>query len=647
MTSATSRQTRITLLGLFALALGLYLQGLHGGFLFDDFVNIVDNEAIRQFDGSLTRLSLAAFSSDSGPLGRPLSMASFAVNFYFTGMNPAGFKLINILIHLVSGVLAYRLALLLIPTLITAQSTRITPAHARLLALFAAGAWLLHPLHVSNVLYVVQRMNLLAVLFLFAALLCYAHARQRLIEGLHGWALPISGFFGFGLLAVFSKENGVLLPLLAFVIELFCFRFVAADRRIFLALKSFYTLALLLPTLVGITYLLIHPEWLHSGYALRDFDLAQRLLTQCRVLWHYLLWTFVPNPHWMGLYHDDIPLSAMLFKPSTTLPALLGLAGLIALTWRCRRSHPGISFGIAWFFAGHALESTVIPLEMVFEHRQYLPMLGLFIGAASCFSTGVMNRPLLAGSLALLLIGALATATAQRCHTWGEPLRLAMTTASDHPQSARSQYDAGRILVDGRKGDANIKEGLEQARPYFSRAMRLDSSYVHPVSSLLMTYQQQPQVPPELVLELAQRLRGAPRLSPLPLILLIKTAAAGQLALKQDDVRLLVNAALENKSLTRFVHGLLLTNYGNYLYEATDDHQEAINVTLAAVGLEPRSPLFQLNAAFLAQRLGEATLAQRHLEIANAMDTGRTYTTEILDLRKKITTMRAPAISNP
>ena len=642
-TQLAPHRIALALSSLLTITLAVYLRGLFGGFQFDDYPNIVENEFLLLAGSSWQSWWDAAFSSGAGLLRRPVSMLSFAINAHFNGMDPVVFKLFNVLIHLANGLLAYRLALLLIPQL--ASRTRQDQArslHPQIAAWLIAAAWLLHPLQVSNVLYVVQRMNLLAAFFTLAALLCYTSLRLRQ-QTLGGYQpLRLLGLAVFTVLAVLSKENGALVPAFILVIELFCFRFGAMRRRDALAVRWGLLLVVVVPALLALAYAVYRHDWMLAGYAIRDFDLTDRLLTQARMLWHYLLWSLLPNPHWMGLYHDDIPYSTQLTTPWSTLPAIIGLAGLLYAAWRFRQSRPGLSFAIAWFLAGHLLESTVLPLEMVFEHRQYLPLYGILLGLVASLSWPVQQGPrALALAASALLLLSLALLTAQRSWTWGDPVRLALATAQDHPDSPRSLYDAGRVLVEQQHPESEKAERLNIARIHLAKAMQLSPGYVHPAVTMAMTYQADGIVPPALLTEITQRISQTYLLSPLPELLLIRTAAAGRLKISPEAMAGIVEAMLANKSVDALTRGLVLSNYGNYLARYANDPQAAIAVSLAAIEIEPRYALFQLNAAYLAERLGQAEIAIQHLRNAELLDVTGIYQIEITTLRSKLESQTA------
>ncbi len=184
-----------------------------------------------------------------------------------------------------------------------------------------------------------------------------------MLRGEPGLLVAISGLLAFGLLATLSKENGALIVAYAFVIEAVCFRFRDTSSGTAVSIRAFFAIFLAVPLLALAGFIACHPAWVTSGYEVRSFTLIERLLTEPRVLLHYLLWIFVPLPSLMGLYHDDIPLSTGLLTPPTTLAALVFFIALAVIAWRTRlalamaRFCFGLVFGgpcdgIHYFFAG-------------------------------------------------------------------------------------------------------------------------------------------------------------------------------------------------------------------------------------------------------------------------------------------------------
>ncbi len=614
----------------------VYLPAVHGGFVFDDFPVIVNNPALRAAaNGSGDWLTIA-LSSDTGPLRRPLSMLSLGLNAAMFGMSPVAFKAANLAIHLLTALLLFAFA-----RCVTAQRLGVS-ASARLAtypALFAAVVWMLHPLNLSSVAYVVQRMNELASLFTLAGLLCYARARRRSVTGESTVVRALGGLCLFGLLAALCKENGALIVGYAFVTELTVFRFKGTgnDTRV---LRGFYWLALGLPAMLCVVYFATHPTWLAGAYAHREFTLAERLLTQGRVLWAYLLWIFIPNPAWMGLYHDDIAVSTSLMAPPTTLVALAGLACVAATAIALHRRYPAYAFAVGWFLLGHSLESSVLPLELVFEHRNYLPMAGLLIGiaiAVARWAQGSTKRSRVAVQAALLATLACATLTAARARDWSDPLRMALADAAHHPASARSQYEAGRaIVIDGAKQGRRARAD-DDALPYFDRAASLDKVQLHGLIASLLIHAGRGPVDPTQIAELRRRLTALPRYNfATPFLDMLVTASTDPLSLSAQDVSSLVEAALANPRMPPKIRALVLNNYGAYQFNVLHAPQAAIALTVAAAAEEPANPYFQLNLAQIAWTMRDAPRANRYLQEAQRLDVTHIHAAQIAALHAKI-----------
>ncbi len=626
------------LAAIMALCIGAYINGLFGGFQFDDYPNIVNNNLLQAVDGSQYHWWLAALSSDSGILRRPISMLSFAANIYWLGMNPVAFKIINLVIHLLNAALIYRLSLWLLPYLRSSQAASATAERTKTVALLVTALWMLHPLHVSNVLYIVQRMNLLATLFILIGLYCYVAGRRRSMESKGGLLLAFSGLAVFGLLATFCKENGVLAVLYAFVIEVVCFRFRGADPGTRKSVVTFFLLILALPLTLFFIYLLIQPEWLANGYSGRGYTLAQRLLTEPRVLMHYLQWILIPLPSQMGLYHDDIPLSTGLFSPISTIVSISVLVAAMLLAWKVRNRAPAVTFAVAWFLAGHALESTLLPLEIVFEHRNYLPMAGLLLGMIAAAGQMVEERAYKVSWIVLVVpVVIVSGLTADRSHDWGDPIRLARVTANNHPDSPRSLYDAGRAIIISAEAAGILDDSSrEKALPYFQRAMTLDKIYVFPATSAMITGYHGKEIPKSAIDDLEFRLRKMPLFQATPFLMLLTSIGNGTVLVVPEDVERLVTAAMENPSANQAARAMILNNYGRYLFVVRHDAQSAVSLTLAAAEMAPGNPFFQVNLVRLALALGQPDIAAIHLKQAEDWNVAGIYTKDIEALRLQI-----------
>lgn len=486
--------TRLTLFAALLVLLGglIYWQGLAGPLFFDDRPALTANDLV-QIDGTVwDEWRTAALSSNSGALRRPLSMLSFAANHAAAGgFVPAQVKATNLLIHIGIAVLLYYL----FQSVITCLPLVFDVRTGRLLALTAAGIWLLHPLNVSTVLYAVQRMAQLSALFEVAGLLVFMHYRQRwahagasvgevLAAGL--WLLLLTA------LAILAKESGALLPWLIIVLEVCIFRGAWAGRP-HRGLQVAGLALLLLPLALVLLLLAFTPESFIGGYARREFTLEERLLTQARLLWRYLGWIVFPNINDMGFQHDDIPLSSGLFSPPTTLLALLAWPVLLVVALLLRRRYPLLLLAVLFFLVGHSMESTVIPLEMVYEHRNYLPgMLVCLAIAAAIVLPASRSRRLsvwypVAGVLTILSLLLFI-----RVHAWSDELTLSRTNLAQHPESSRSNYFyANALLRHYRRGDERgltekeRSEALLLSRHYFERMYQTNN---RDVAALVMLF---------------------------------------------------------------------------------------------------------------------------------------------------------------
>jgi len=443
--------TELTLAGVAAalvLTLLVYWPGLDGPFLLDDTTSIV-NTWLAEPDWDAVRHTLA--HNTSGPLGRGVSVLSFMLSGLLHGPEPWGFKFHNLLLHLAIGGALFWYLRCCLPLLQPVADQRRLLLAAGLTTLF----WLLHPLLVSTVLYAVQRMTQLAVLFTLLALLAQHAARIRPRADwryvLYGWVLfPLCG-----LLALLSKETGVLIPLYVVVSEVLVHRtdlaLLRRERRHLVWLLVFVAV----PLLLGSAGLVLMFDTV-ADYSNRNFTLGERLLTQLHVVAHYVQMILLPRLSGMGLYQDDFPVTSGFDLPTLLLCVLL--LGTLAAIWLLRRRQPVLAFGLALFVVSHLLESTFIPLEMVFEHRNYLAAAGLLlplVHALVMLETPAL-RPL-RGLLALMFV-LLLILTTSRVQEWRSQDMLINIAVQEHPQSSRTRTEYANYLFNN--GRSN--EGLEQ-----------------------------------------------------------------------------------------------------------------------------------------------------------------------------------------
>jgi hypothetical protein len=453
-----------------AVTLLIYFPGLYGDFEFDDMSNIVNNEAL-EID-SLTPANIFQASmagGTAGPLKRPISMATLVVNRYLTGLDPFYMKLTNVVIHILNGISLFFLTWLLLRAHYAKQHQQVAKETIFWLAFAISALWTIHPLALTSTLYIVQRMTSISAFFTIWGLISYVIARQRMQSTGSGIALLLTSFVTFLALGAFSKENGLLLPIFTLVIEVTFFRFQTHSKTHRVFIVGFYTIVLALPFLVASIWLLFNSNWLLSGYHMRPFNLTERLMTEARVIWFYLRLIVVPDISQMGIYHDDIPLSHGPFSPWTTLPAIVGLVTLGIGAWLLRHRLPVFSFGVLFFLAGHSMESTIIPLEITHEHRNYLPMFSIIFAAVFYLLDGQRNPSSLKSRYVFISFFILlsATATYVRAGYWGSLGEHSLMEARNHPGSGRALYQAGRM-------NWKLALAVPEKREYFFQAARED-----------------------------------------------------------------------------------------------------------------------------------------------------------------------------
>ena len=422
----------------------VYWVGLRGPLLLDDHYNL---EVLQRWLQGETPLRAVLFDGRSGMFGRPFAMASLALSAWLGGYAPFAFKLGNLLVHLLTGGLVFALV-----RRIALCDPRMA-GRAGIVAALVATVWLLHPLNAGTVLYAVQRMAQLSVLCMLAGMWFYLAMRDRITTRSHHRTAVAMLFFGIPLLLVagfLSKENALLLPALCLVLELGCYRDTTRPP----AIKAFFGTCLALPFLLGVALLAINPARITSGYLVRDFDWQQRLLTQARALCDYLWKILAPNPPSMGVYTDDYAISTGLLSPPTTLVAILVLAAVTLAAWQLRKRIPALFVGWGIFLVGHAIESSVLPLELYFEHRNYLPMVGVLYAAVGLAVAGgdalgkAGLRPGHIGAvLAVGVVALLAFGTHGRARVWSSPETLAISAVTSHPQSLRANMALVKVAL--------------------------------------------------------------------------------------------------------------------------------------------------------------------------------------------------------
>ena len=330
---------------LFVLVAAAYVPGLHGPFLLDDRENLMALPAMKMATLSHESVRDAFFAWGEWYPHRGIARVSFALNYYFAdrSFESFAFKVTNLVFHLLNGLLIYWLSVLLLRRYALVARPPSTQAGwsamQSYLPLLVTALWLLHPIQLTGVLYVVQRMTSMAALFVLLGLVLFVLGRTRYESRRPlAMALMFAGLAGGVVLGFLCKQNAVLLPFFAFLVELFFFSRQALPRPAKRRLYGFYALTVGLPAVMAVAGLAFAWETIAEGYVHRDFTPWERLLTQSRVLFFYLRLIVFPHIGAFGLYHDDIVLSTGLLDPWTTLASVLAWLVLVALAlWGVRR----------------------------------------------------------------------------------------------------------------------------------------------------------------------------------------------------------------------------------------------------------------------------------------------------------------------
>jgi hypothetical protein len=432
----------------------VYLGTIDHPFHFDDRENI-SNESFLQISSlSFDELKKAVFESTNR--NRPVANISFALNYYVHGLDVTGYHVVNIIIHLFAGIMLYYFI---------SETLRIYPIKDKFgkpgyIAFFTALIWMVHPLHTQSVTYIVQRMNSMAAMFFIMTLLFYVKARlttERFKKILFFTVSFIASVLAFG-----SKQNTATLPLFILLYEWYFFK----DLNLKISKQQIIWIAVLACLFGFVLYFFLGSSplsRLFPDYGGRSFTMAQRLLTQPRVVLHYISLLFYPAPGRLNLDYN-FPLSYSLLSPPITIIAILVITGMLGLAIYTARKNRLYSFCILWFLGNLVIESSTIPLEIIFEHRTYLPSMMAIFFLVILLHRLVKNKKMLVVCLvSVALLFSYWTHT--RNKVWKDELTLWTDNQKKSPNKARTNLYLGLIYSD--------KDRVDEAIPVLQKALFL------------------------------------------------------------------------------------------------------------------------------------------------------------------------------
>ncbi|WP_353572269.1 tetratricopeptide repeat protein [Candidatus Albibeggiatoa sp. nov. BB20] len=426
--------------------IGVYGHTLDVPFYLDDFSSIQENPIIYQWQGTIKELWQFA------PM-RTVGYLSFALNYQVHQFQVDGYHIVNISIHVLASLAVWGLLLGLVRT--PALKDQLSPAAQLWLPLITALFFALHPLQIQAVTYVVQRLASLAALFYILGMMAYVYARltSNILPRL-SWISLLIVCMSLGIL---TKQNTATLPFSLLLMELV---FFPHHLRRLLIIGG-----VAMASLVGI-WVMLALAFQYNPFSLQAMEALTKettaisresyLATQFNVLWTYIKLFFYP----VGMQIDyDYPITETLFNPQTLL-ALAGHLTLLIIGFFSLRRWPIIAFGILFYYLSHAVESSVIPIrDVVFEHRTYLPNLGLF---ALCAWVLVVQVPRwLDRNTAILLVLAitmtLGTMTWMRNQVWRNPIALWQDNVEQSPSKKRAWVILGKHLIQAERPQEGIK----------------------------------------------------------------------------------------------------------------------------------------------------------------------------------------------
>ena len=550
MSSAGKAYRLLWILPFILLGFGVYSNAIQVPFYFDDMQNIVENPAIRLTDFSFANLIKAG--ADSPIKNRPVAYISFALNYLIHQYDVGGYHVVNIVIHILTSVLLF----FFFRVTLTATTINKNIKYPEWAAFFAALLWLVHPIQTQSVTYVVQRMNCLAAMFFVLSLLLYIHGRltKKIIFSI----ISFTGCFVSWLLAITSKEIAATLPFFVLLYEWYFFQ----DMSLAWLKKQRMYLAGLFFLLLLLVYVFIGPDPINSvlgGYRYEDFNLTQRVLTQFRVIFIYLGLFMVPIPSRLSLEHDLV-ISQSLFVPPTTIVAILAVTGLFIAAMLVAKKHRLFSFAVLWFLGNLLIESSIIALELIFEHRMYLPSMFLcLLLSILCFR--YLGKWLAVGVLVFIVLWCSVWAF-ERNATWKEPITFYKNIVENAPGNWRANYNYGVYLYKASR--------YEESIPHLQKTIELEPRH-------LVAYQE---------LGLAYTMNGE------------------------------YEAALQQFNIVRQVTPFSSELYKNigFLYLKKGDKEKALVHYMKAVSLAPENIDAQLRTGYLYANLGNYRAAIEHLK---------------------------------
>ncbi len=457
----------------------------------DDFHSFIHDPSVRNSNLSIN--DIIALGNTKFGLYRWIPMMTFSLDNIVGGGELTNFHLTNIFIHISNFLVIFLFIFKLLDFVGKNSASENDSLNPLDISIWVASIWALNPVQTNAVTYIVQRMTSLATFFSIASLLFYVLGRSLIrdqkstsIKSIFYYLMCAIGFF----LGMMCKENAAIVPLLILLTETWFFHTNLVDTiKCFSRKHWVWTCAAIIG---GLSVVLLVWPHIISGYSGRHFTVWERLLTQPRVVLWYISILIWPNPNRLSLEHD-IDVSTSFLNPPSTLVCLLAILIMAFTAVRYRREHPIISYGLLWFLLSLSIESTVIPLELIFEHRVYFPSVGLSLSlvfviyaAVSVFHPIYISKDFrkLCWSLFAIIASVLSLATFQRNVVWSDRITFNQDNVSKAPNNHRAHVNLAVALSQS----GRYREAIEEAQVALRVGKRRFESYTEAANTIILSY---------------------------------------------------------------------------------------------------------------------------------------------------------------
>lgn len=432
-------------IALLILILVIYGNSLDGSWIFDDEPGIVLNKYVHLKSLTWDNIQKTFYGIDQKKITRPIAYFTFGINYYFGQLNPFGYHIVNLIIHFCSSIFLF---LFIYRTLNLPRLKAEYASSSYAVALLATFFWAANPVQVTAVTYIVQRMASMAGMFYVMSLYFYLRGRTDETVWKKTFFLILCALSA--VLAIGTKENAILLPVSLYLYDLLLIRGISRESLL-RGIKVFILPALIAASVILIFFIDLSSLLRLGDYAIRPFSMYERLLTETRVIIFYISLLLYPVSSRLMLNHDFI-ISRSILDPWTTMAAIIFIAGCLGLAMAIAKKKPLISYCVFFFFLNHVIEGSFIPLELVFEHTNYVPSMLFFVPLSlfAIYALDYFSYKKVIQIMAALSISFLLFAQGHTVHIYNilfkEPYLVWTDNIAKAPNLSRPYNNLGNLL---------------------------------------------------------------------------------------------------------------------------------------------------------------------------------------------------------